>query len=89
MDDQNVDACGPFTLACPTDPPRLAGASFALRTARDRFISPSAGSQPEFYDLSVDRNERTNLLSGGVLPHLAGLVDKLSAELDAKLVYTT
>lgn len=93
MDDQGVSACGPFILACPTYPPRLAGASFALRTDRYRFIryhdaegfSPPEGSQLELYDLSVDPNERTNLLADGIPLDLAGLVDKLSAELDSKI----
>jgi len=34
MKEQQVHACGPFVLACPSHPSRLAGASFALRTHR-------------------------------------------------------
>lgn len=32
--EQGLDTCGPFVLACPSYPSRLAGASFALRTER-------------------------------------------------------
>ncbi len=97
MEAQDVEACGPFVLACPTYPPRLEGASFALRTDRHRFIryheasgfGPSPGGaallRDELYDLEVDPNERENLLANGVPKALEELVKQLSVQLAEKL----
>ncbi len=96
--EHDVGACPPYVLACPTYPPRLEGASFALRTDRYRFIRyhEATGFMPnapgatmerhELYDLHVDPNERDNLLADGVPKELEGLVKQLASELQDKLV---
>ncbi len=98
VSESKVAACSPdIKYACPTHLSRLAGASFALRSERYRYIryydngrfwADGGGALPtrELYDLELDPNEVTNLLAAkNVTKEFEALADELDLELSASL----